>query len=72
MISDVTHPESPKMMTFKSTFFLEVILPQLEEDKEKMFRQGCISDPQRPTLFTQYINKYINLCVKLLHVCVCR
>lgn len=28
MISDLTHPESPKMMTFKSTFFLEVILLQ--------------------------------------------
>lgn len=42
MISVVTHPESPKMMTFKSTFFLEVILPQLKEDKEKMFRQGCL------------------------------
>lgn len=50
MISDVTHPESPKMMTFKSTFFLEVILAQLEKDKEKLFRQGCISDPPCPTL----------------------
>lgn len=39
MISDVTHPESPKMMTFKSTFFLEAILSQLEEDKEKMTDQ---------------------------------
>lgn len=41
--NDLTHPESPKMMTFKSTFFLDVILLQLEGDKEQMFRQRCIS-----------------------------
>lgn len=39
-MGDVTHPESPKMMTFKRTFFLEVIFLQLEEDMEKAVRRG--------------------------------
>lgn len=61
MISDLTHPESPKMMTFKSTFFLEVILLQLEEDKEQMFRQGCISNAPPDTVLLKYINRSIKL-----------
>lgn len=66
MISDLTHPESPKMMTFKSTFFLEVILLQLEEDKEQMFRQGCISNaPLRHCIIK--IHKPFHQT--LLHVC---
>ena len=67
----MTHPESPKMMTFKSTFFLEVILPQLGEEKEKMFRQR--RTPPRPAPHTHSSdNKYINLCVQLLHTCAGR
>lgn len=30
-----THPESPRMMTFSSTFFLDVIVPPLQEDKQR-------------------------------------
>lgn len=36
----VTHPESPRMMTFKSTFFLDVILSELQEDKRKSQHTG--------------------------------
>lgn len=66
MISDLTHPESPKMMTFKSTFFLEVILLQLEGDKEQVLRQGCISNaPLRHCIIK--IHKPFHQI--LLHVC---
>lgn len=59
IFSDVTYPESPKMITFKSTFFLEVILLQLKEGKEQMFRPGCISNtPPRHNISLKYINLY--------------
>lgn len=63
MIGDLTHPESPKMMTFKSTFFLEVILQQLEGDKEQLFRQGCVS------LYHCTIQIHKRLHQTLRHVC---
>lgn len=56
MISDLTHPESPKMMTFKSTFFLEVILLQLEGDTKQMFRDASLT-PLSDTVSLKYINR---------------
>lgn len=40
----VTHPESPRMMTFKSTFFLEVIFPQLQKDKEQKVQRSALTE----------------------------
>ena len=33
-----THPESPRMMTLSSTFFLDVIVPQLGKYKAHSIR----------------------------------
>lgn len=32
---NVTHPESPRMMTLSSTFFLDVIVPQLQRKQSR-------------------------------------
>lgn len=37
MMLDITYPESPRMMTLSSTFFLDVIVPQLQ-GKQKVIR----------------------------------
>lgn len=38
-----THPESPRMITFRRTFFLDVIVSQLREKEAKRKHEAKIS-----------------------------